>query len=69
MNDDRIGRLLREALPPTQDNAARRDAWPSLVEQLDEKPRWSLLDIGLGAAATVSLLLFPESLWLLVYHL
>lgn len=69
MTDDRLEKLLRDALLPTQPSASRRDVWPLLAERLDEKPRWSLIDIGLSAAVVVSLLLFPEWLWLLVYHL
>jgi hypothetical protein len=38
------------------------------VERLEQKPRWSVLDVGLGAAAAAAFLMFPESLWIL-YHL
>ena len=69
MNDDQLGKLLRAALPPTQDSAARRDLWPSIVQRLNERPRWSLIDVALGAAAAAALLMFPEWLRLLVYHL
>jgi len=69
MTDDRLGQLLRAVLPPTQDSAAPRDLWPSLVERLNERPRWSLIDLGLGAAAAAALLMFPEWLGPLVYHL
>ena len=69
MSDDRLEKLLRAALPPTADVSTRHDVWPALARRLDEKPRWSMLDVALGAAAAVALLLFPEWLWLLVYHL
>jgi hypothetical protein len=69
MTDDRLEQVLRAALPPTQDSAAPRDLWPSLVERLDGRPRWSLIDLGLGAAAALALLMFPEWLGPLVYHL
>ena len=69
MTDERLQKLLRAALPPTEDVGARHDLWRSLAQRLDEKPRWSVLDVALGAAAAVALLLFPEWLWLLVYHL
>lgn len=69
MTDDRLARLVREALPPTEASASRRDVWPLLIERLEQRPRLSLIDIGLGIAVTVSFLLFPEWLWLLVYHL
>jgi hypothetical protein len=69
MTDEGLEKRLRAALPPTRDVSARHDLWPALARRLDEKPRWSVLDIGLGVAAAVALLLFPEWLWLLVYHL
>ena len=69
MNDERLGQLLRAALPPTADSGARRDLWPSLVERLNVRPRWSLIALGLGIAAAIALLLFPEWLGPLAYHL
>ena len=68
MSDDRLGELLRAAMPPTADTA-HRNVWPDLVVRLDRRPRWTVLDIGLAAAAAAALLMFPEWLWLLVYHL
>ena len=68
MTDDRLGTLLRGALPPTRPGASRRDLWPLVAKRLDERPRWSWIDSALSAAVTVSLLSFPEWLWLLVYH-
>ena len=69
MTDDRLGKLLRAALPPTENVSPRNDVWPALARRLDEKPGWSVIDVGLGAAAVIALLLLPEWLWLLVYHL
>lgn len=66
---DQLAERLRAALPPTRDVAVPRDLWPSLVERLQERPRWPLLDLGLCAAVAAALLAFPEWLWLLVYHL
>jgi len=69
MNDERLGQLLRRALPPTQDSGPRRDLWSSLEERLDERARWSLIDAGLGIAAALALVIFPEWLLPLVYHM
>jgi hypothetical protein len=69
MTDERLEELLRAALPPTKDVSPRNDVWPKLEQRLDEQPRWSLLDVFLGIAAAVALLLFPERLWLLLHHL
>jgi hypothetical protein len=66
---EKLGELLRAALPPTEEVSPRHDVWPALTRRLDQKPRWSVLDVGLAAAAAAALLLFPEWLWLLVYHL
>lgn len=69
IDDDRLLESLREARPPIGNEAARRDTWPLLSSRLDEGARWSLIDAALGAAATLAMLLFPEGLWLLAFHL
>ncbi len=69
MTDDRFDELLRTALPPTSDSTAQRDVWPLLVERLNRRTRLSAIDLGLAAAAVIALLMFPEWLWLLAYHL
>lgn len=66
---DDLEQRLRSALPPTNDEVARRDLWPAVVERLNVRPRWSLLDLGLGAAAAIALRLFPEALAPLLHHL
>lgn len=69
MTDEQLAERLRAALPPTRNVAARRDLWPVLMERLEERPRWSLLDLGLCAGVAVALFVFPEWLLPLVYHL
>ena len=69
MTDQRLAERLRAVRPPTQEQRARRDLWRALVDRLDARPRWSLLDFGLFAAVAAALLVFPEWVWLLVYHL
>jgi hypothetical protein len=69
MTDDELERHLREALRPTADGPARRDLWAALTKRLDERPRWSLIDVGLTIAVAVALLISPDRLWLLAYHL
>jgi hypothetical protein len=69
MNDDELGKLLRTARPPTKHDPARGRLWLLLMERVNERPRWSLLDVGLGVAAAAALLLSPDGLWLLAYHL
>ena len=69
MTDERLGELLRAAMPPSAADDAPRDLWPSLASRLDRGPAWSFVDLGLAAAVAVTLLMFPEWLWVLAYHL
>ena len=68
MTDDRLGQLLRTAMPAPDDEPPR-DVWAVVEDRLDRGPRWSLLDLGLAAAVIVALLLNPEWIWVLAYHL
>ena len=71
-NDDRLRKLLRDALPPIGDSEAPRDLWPAMlrrVDQMAQRPvRISWLDWGLAGAALVWLLVFPEGIPTLLYH-
>lgn len=69
MTDEQLAELLRAAMPPTRRDTLPRDVWPDLVDRLERSPRWTMLDLGLAAAAAIALVMFPEWLWLLVYHL
>ena len=69
MTDDRLQELVRAAMPPVTDGGRARNVWPALVERLDRRTSWSLFDFGLAAAVAVALLVFPEWLWFLLYHL
>jgi hypothetical protein len=69
MTDERLRELLQTAMPPVPPQDVRGDAWPRLRDRLEERPRWSMLDVSLAAAAAAALLLFPEWFWLLAYHL
>ena len=68
MSNERLQELLRAAMPPVEDERPR-DVWPAVEERLDRGPRWSLLDLGLAAAVVVALLLNPEWIWVIAYHL
>jgi hypothetical protein len=69
MTDHRLGELLRAAMAPVDDSVSRRDVWPDLVARVERRAPWTMLDVGLAVAAACALLMFPEWLWLLVYHL
>jgi hypothetical protein len=69
MTDERLKDLLTAALPPAAVNGPARDLWPALAGRCEEPPRWTYLDLALAAAVVTVLALFPESLWLLAYHM
>lgn len=67
--DERLESLLREALPATTERAPSRDLWPLIVSRGRGPARWSWLDLGIAAAVAIALLMRPEWLWLMAYHL
>ena len=66
---DRLEDLLRAALPPVVAGEPGRDLWPRVVERLDSSSTVSWVDLSLIAIVAITLLLFPEGLFLLAYHL
>ncbi len=69
IDDERLGRLLRSALPPTDAGATSHDLWPRVESRCRTPVAWSWLDLGLALAVALVLVLFPDRLWLLAYHL
>jgi len=70
MNDDRLRRLLRDALPAAPDIAPPRDLWPDLLGRLDRPlPRPGSFDWALAALAAAWMALFPQTLTNLLIHL
>ena len=69
MTDEQLKDLLRASMPLAANDRPARDVWPQLASRFEQGPRWSYLDLGLAAAAAVALVVFPEWLWLLAYHL
>lgn len=68
-NED-IRNLLRRAFPPGEGAAPGRDLWPRMLSRLDRgEPRPAWLDWVLAAAALAWLLIFPEVIPSLLYHL
>jgi hypothetical protein len=68
-DDERLERLLRSALRPVATPGPSRDLWPLVVERSRSPVAWSWLDVGLAVVVATVLLLFPNWLWLLAYHL
>ena len=70
MNDDQLKQLLRAALPPADDTTLARDLWPDLQRRFPvERQRVPWIDWALLAAAVAGVLLAPETLIILLYHL
>ena len=69
MTEDQLQKLLRETLRPSAEGGPVRDVWPQIGTRFEQRPRWSYLDLGLAAAAAGTLVVFPEWLWPLAYHL
>jgi len=68
-HDEPLERLLRSAHPPVPPLKPTRDLWPLIVNRSDASVRWSWLDMSVAAAVAIVLLMFPNWLWLLAYHL
>lgn len=66
---DDLRALLQQALPPVPDQPPSRDLWPAVLTCRRPAPRWTWLDLGAAVAIAILLSLFPEHLWLLLYHL
>lgn len=66
---DELKKLLKDALPPVKQEL-RRDLWPSMLRQLDERtvrvPWWDWVLLGV---ASLLILLFPGAIPALLYHL
>ena len=69
MTDDELIRLLKAALPPTSEQRRSRDLWPLVLDRVHAPVRGYWIDIGLAAGVILALLLFPEYVPLLAYHL
>ena len=69
IDDDGLRQLLRSALPLPADQGPSGDLWPLVVRRIETPPAWSWLDMSLAATVAVALLMFPDGLFLLAYHL
>jgi hypothetical protein len=69
MTDDELIRLLKDAVRPTVEGRPARDLWPRVADRVRGPVGGYWLDIGLAAGVILALLLFPEYVPLLAYHL
>lgn len=68
-DQDPLERLLRSAFPPAEAQEPSRDLWPLIVKHSQASRGWSRLDISMAAVVAMVMLMFPDWLWLLAYHL
>ena len=68
-DEERLQRLLRVALPASSDHGPARDLWPQVVARVQTRPAWTWVDMAVTAGVATALLLFPEWVFLLAYHL
>jgi hypothetical protein len=69
-NDAKLRDLLREAFRPPENAGLERDLWPSMLRKLDQgSARRSWLDWILVALAGAWILVFPQVIPSLLYHL
>ncbi len=70
-DQDRMKKLLRQALPPVESGQEPgRDLWPAVLRRLDAKPAappW--FDWALLAALAALIVLFPASIPVFFYYL
>jgi hypothetical protein len=69
INDDQFSQLLRMALPAADATVPSRDLWPAVVRRSEERTEVSSADWSLAVLVAIVLLIFPEWLWFLAYHM
>jgi hypothetical protein len=70
-NSDQFRERLRRSLPPVSESGLARDLWPAVLQRIEHDagtgvPWWDWL---VAAAAALALVLFPELIPALLYHL
>jgi hypothetical protein len=68
-DDDPLRDLLRAVYPPTTGRDRSRDLWTSVVARIDTPVRPPRLDVALAMLIAALLIVFPEYVWLLAYHM
>jgi hypothetical protein len=69
-NDKEIQELLKRSIPSVVNTELRRDLWPEMLKKLSEQPvRVPWFDWALAAILSALLIVFPEAIPALLYHL
>jgi hypothetical protein len=62
--------MLKSALPPVGEQPLPRDLWPDLLRRMERpEPHADWWDWALAALAVTWLLMFPDAIGGLLYHL
>ena len=73
MTDNHLRSLLRSAFPQPETQAPSRDLWPSVVQRVETRTSWSMLDIyvalGVITGAAAALAMLPKTVLLLASQL
>jgi hypothetical protein len=69
MDDNELTSMVRSAFPPTPDAGPSRDLWPRVVDRMRSRPEPDWIEIALAALVVLLLMIFPEWLSVLAYHL
>jgi hypothetical protein len=69
MSNEQLRRLLQSALPPPAPAAHPRNAWPMIAARLDSRPAWTMFDLALAGGIVIALLMVPQALFVLAWHL
>ena len=68
-HDDDIRQTLQDAFPPVN-TGLRRDLWPAMLRQLDgRKPKLAWYDWALAGLVGGVVVVFPDLILILAYHL
>ena len=67
--DERFRQLLRSAFPESSERGPLRDLWPQVVERVQQPQPWTWIDLAVTAGVATALLLVPEWVFVLAYHL
>jgi hypothetical protein len=70
-DENRIKKLLQQALPPVEgEPEPARDLWPAVLRRLDSRPgRLPWFDLALAAGLVALAAFFPASIPVLLYYL
>jgi hypothetical protein len=70
-NDKELRELLKQAIAPATNTELTRDLWPQMLKRLDQQQPFQVpwFDWALAALLSAALLLFPNVIPALLYHL